>query len=506
MRRRAFLALVLGLLFVSSEFARAQQQALLPYSLLKLDLASRTNAISADQSNRVWVATNAGVAALLGTSLVPGFPLNSNDFKTLTGGDSNVIDVTFGDLSDGENFFLGFSNAVVFGRALSERSPSFNDTPLTLNAPLRSLASDRKKTLWAATNEGLLQWKLGGSVPDKSSQILQEGDAIHPVAVAPWVSAGSTPTADPAAVFFSETNQRLYVARAGDANARTLVDVNLSAVVGMDFEPDDPANPTDGNLWVAGSQGGSRVIVRYPGETLKGESPGDAAPESFSITALRSQSELRDLTVEKITGTIWIGTTEGAYFQRPQDGVLADADCTGQDASCIGWRLESSTAADRVDVAFADGSGNLWFGTDRGVRTFIVRLLTLSSSRYLGEVTASALLEDLPNFAANGKSGETAALDITVGGTKKTITATEVGDTGEFVFSFSFSVSAAPAESSVFSVASSTTGVPVEAKYTFRDSLGAERSLTAVSSWANIVPFEDGLIVDGPCFIEALKR
>ena len=510
MRRLLLGMLICGAFAGLSTPVAAQLSVSLTFAQMSLNTSSRVNAIASDQTNRVWVATTSGVAALLGDTVAPGFPLNTNDFDDVTGGDANVLGVAFGLLSDGENFFLGFSNSVVYGRVISDRGVSFAPTVLGLKDPFRDLASDDTTALWVATNGGLFAYELGGAVPEEQSTVFRSGEAIYPIAVSTWVSVqlqGTTP--DPAVVFFSEATERLYLARFGDSTSKNLANSGLSSVVGMDFEADTAANPLDGDLWIAGDRGGQRVVVRYPGEALKGPVPGDAQPVSFTVSALRAQIGIRDLAVDKVTGAVWLATSEGAYSQLPVDGTLADRDCTGNtDPACVGWRAAPLVPAERVDVAFGDPSGNLWFGTENGLSGILVRLLTLSSARYIGTGTqATATLDDLPSFANNGVAGESALLDVTVGSSKKTLTGTEEGDTGQFVVTFGFSTSAVPPDAPIFQVSgtSGEGGVPIQATYTYLGPEGEERFLTAVASWADEKPFEDDAFIGGPCFIRNLR-
>ena len=77
------------------------------------------------------------------------------------------------------------------------------------------------------------------------------------------------------------------------------------------------------------------------------------------------------------------------------------------------------------------------------------------------------------------------------------------GDTGRFVQVFFFSLSPS-STSDVFEVSSSADDVPVLAAYPFDDSLGNPQELTAAATWANIVPFEDDLIIGEKCFLRSL--
>jgi hypothetical protein len=499
MLHRSALLLVLAAVFAAATPAGAQREFFLSYSSLGIGFATRTNAIAIDRGNRTWFATDVGAAILIGDQTASFSPLTQSDFVGTT---ANVFDVDFGVLTDGENFFLGFVDRIEFGRALDDRV-SISSLVLDVSEGLRSMASDELESLWVGTNDGLQEWVLGGDSPQLANRVFRPGDAIDPVEVAPWLTGPpDDQVRDPAVVLFSEDQSRLYLARATDVTATLLQNPNLSPVAGFDFESDDPDQLSDGDLWVGGTRAGSaQVIVRYPGQVLKGSNPGDAAPESFGFNV--SLRTILDIAVQPVTGVIWVATDRGAYFQEPIDDSLSSQDCTNADETCRGWRLQDSTVTDRIDVVFADPSGNIWFGTDRGARGLLVRLLTLDSSRYLGDgATATASLEDLVAFAGNGQE-DTATVDATVGNTTKPLTSMEEDDTGQFSFSFTFSTSTESDDT--FLVSSGTEGVPVVVTYTFLDAVGNQRSLIATASWANIVDFDDDFFINGPCFLRTLS-
>src|SRR5512133_3214282 len=78
----------------------------LSMSALKLGLAEQVTALQADGANRVWAATDKGVAAILVKQLANFFPLTATDLKT----SANVGSVAFGKVGEPveENFFLGY--------------------------------------------------------------------------------------------------------------------------------------------------------------------------------------------------------------------------------------------------------------------------------------------------------------------------------------------------------------------------------------------------------------
>ena len=143
MHHRCWLWLTAAALVFAAARAEAQRAVTLDYSQLQMPNASRGNEIEADLTNTVWFTTDAGVTAIQGDQQAPGFPLNINDFL---GNSAFVSDVTFGELTDGENFFLGFPfngppSTFEYGRVLDDRSVSIN-AAVAVPEELRRLASD----------------------------------------------------------------------------------------------------------------------------------------------------------------------------------------------------------------------------------------------------------------------------------------------------------------------------------------------------------------------------
>jgi hypothetical protein len=95
-------------------------------------------------------------------------------------------------------------------------------------------------------------------------------------------------------------------------------------------------------------------------------------------------------------------------------------------------------------------------------------------------------------------------VEATVGGETKPLTATEDGDTGQFTFRFTISLSTDSDDT--FLVGSTAEAVPIVVVYPFIDADGNEQTLVATASWANIVDFQDDLFINGPCFLDTLSR
>ena len=276
-----------------------------------------------------------------------------------------------------------------------------------------------------------------------------------------------------------------------------------------------------GNLWaattlaVAGFPQVLKFEVNEASNGLTGVSrafplnpfvPGDP-PAGFAPT---------DIAVDPVSERVWVttesnqGARPDAYFQNPVDaeGNLNELPATN------GWERRSSTFSDPRTVVHADTSGNAWLGMAGGngaINGYVVRLLTLDKSRYLGDDTGVASLEDLDRFGNNGDPNEETTITIAVGSESAPFTVTEQDDTGRFSQSFRIVPSdTAGVEGNVFQVNSSASDVPVVASYTFTGAndppTDPPRELTAIASWANIVPFDDDLWIGNDlCFLRSLR-
>lgn len=492
--------------------ALAQRFVSLSYSQLGLGIATRVTDLGLDTLGRTWVTTNEGVTAVEnGDSRATFFPFRANDGLL----NNEVRAVTFGKVgsSDAESFFLGFSSGIQWGRILNGIDLGDDlvvGTPTDARNSVNELAADRSGTpisptarrrLWAATAGGLVAWDIGGQAPGANP------DSVL-TAVAPITHVVASPPAwgeDLAAV--ASSGRDLYLVRAQDSNPSSFFTTTGAGNTVADLTFDG-----DGNLWLLTT---GRDVIRFDVafDTAPPNQGSFLQPNPFRFdNALRTANSL---AVDSFTGTVWLGTDLGAYFQTPLTGNLASRVCGAADTPGIGcWALDSTpnfTQADRVDEVLADASGNTWFGTSRGLKGRVFRLLSLDQDTYLGPgATAVVSLEDLLTFAGNGIPGEpipdpaagetpVPRITITVRTVTQTLTGEELDDTGRFTFTVPLA--------NIGPLPASGEKVPVSVSYTFRDANLANRTLpprTAI--WANIAPFEDDAWIGGPCFLEALGR
>jgi len=200
---------------------------------------------------------------------------------------------------------------------------------------------------------------------------------------------------------------------------------------------------------------------------------------------------------------IWVGTDVGAFFQieDPAAGELTTA----------GWVQADTGGADQFVKVYVDPSGNLWFGSSFGVRSLLSRLVTVSSTRFVGFGARATidLLDVNPN--APGPAPETPPETLTVDIVKQgsdtpevTLTATRQPGTNSYQASFTFAAETVEGQS--LGVTSSAENAVFEVLYRFGPET-ARRELPRPSfSWANVVEFEDDAWIGGPCFLSALGR
>ncbi len=477
----------------------AQRDVTLTYLNLKVRSASQTNGFAVDQVNQVWVATNGGLPALQGGALAPFFPLNENSDGLLA---DNVQAVAFGPLQVGttgdEHFFLGFgagAHGIQHGRILANTglSPRPPDKLLrqTAGGPedtVFALASDGVRSLWAGTAGGLVEWEIGAALspPRQVARVFRGGESVRALAVAPWGS-------DPAVLFL--TPDRLYVVRRGDSTATRVGSVAFGAGTRLAFESRVPPPETDAGLWVASGQD----LRRYVGGDLRGNKPGDA-----SATSVRVDWNINDVAVDPLSGAVWIATPKGAYFQEPEGSppALVAADCTNSAVPCRGWRRLG--VEEEVHRVFLDRYGNPWRSTKDGLRVRLLRLLTLSGRRFVGDSARATIILEDASLAGNGVRDEPPiqVVKLPEGETVLKLTAAEdAADGGRFTAAFGFSPTAggpgvlkvAPDDRFQVVYRFTVNGLPL-------DITGPE------FSWSNEKPFEDDLWIGGGCFLKALGR
>lgn len=484
MSRRLLAGLVGAVILAAPHFALAQRAVSLSFAQLGLGtIPSRVPALAADRTNQVWVATDQGASGVQGDARAPFFPFRAGDGLL----SNDVRALTFGQVGTDENFFLGFPNGIQHGRLISTSGLQLTGSLLAGPAQdsrnlVNALASDGARTVWAATAGGLVEWDISGQSPTLGTTFLPGAGALTRVAVAPWPG-------DRAAV--ASAGRELFLVRTTSNPATTSFFTAAAPVADIAFDP-------AGNLWALSER---RDVIRFNAAIDRASGQGSFPTRSdFAIGV--SPRATRALAVDPFTGTVWVGTDLGAYFQTPLEGTLGSRVCGGGDEPGVGcWALDTTanfTQAERVDRVFADPSGNTWFGTNRGLRGRIVRLLSLDSSTYLGGGAQAVIsLEDLPGFAGNGRA-DTAAVAVAVGTASTTVEATEADDdSGRFTFTVALA--------EVADVPGSD-GVEVRVEYAFLDPDQMERTLVARARWANIVSFEDDLWIGGLCFLEALRR
>lgn len=469
MSHRRAAAFLTAVVLATPSLAAAQRTLSLSFSTLGLGIATRVNDLAGDGANRVWVATDEGVTAVLGENRAPFFPFRQRDGLL----SDSVRAVAFGKVGNDENFFLGFPTGIQHGRVVGTSGLQLGGDLKTGNNDrdsINGLASDGTTVVWAATAGGLVGWNITGQSP-------RQGDVLLPGASVSHVAAGPT-----GVVAFSSGGTVFLV-----PNAQTAFATVAGTVRDLTFD-------ADGNLWASTS---NNAIIRFqagPDRALLSPAVRLDLPR-FDVSGFRSPGPL---AVDALEGTPWLAAVDTRTARPEGNTYFLAADNTWQQDQ--GEALFASTSA-----LLADAAGNLWFGTDRGVRARIVRFLVLDQSRYLGEgARATLLLEDL-SFAGNGGAPDQASVTVTAGGAPKTLQATEQeGDAGKFSFSFGFSLASDAPD--VFLVTSTADGVPIEVAYDFTGTDGVVRTLTATGSWANVEPFEDDLWLGGPCFLRALGR
>lgn len=466
----------------------------LSFSSLKLGLANRVNAVQADGANRVWAATDKGVAAVLVKQLAPFFPLTKAS-DGLRG--DNVTAVAFGNLGGEENFFLGFgtegATGIQYGRVLSDtglqpKPPAFLERKQTGDpngVNLINGLSTNGDRLWAATQGGLVEWVLGGDTPSPGTILLKESPVEH-VATDPW-AATDAPTV------YSSGGDLFAVPAEGHFDSLG----TSYAVISLAF---DGAR----TLWVAAVRSGSVYeLYRYP-YTGDPAHPYDASNNRGGPFALGGTRQIRSIAADPLNpaGTvIWVGTDVGAFFQ------VVDPATGGLTAD---WTQATTGAADQNVKVYVDPSGNLWFGSNFGVRSLLSRLVTINSTRFVGYgATATIDLLDV-NPNAPGPAPETPPETLTVDIVKQgsdtpelTLTAKKVpGTASSYRATFTFAETTGPGK---LGVTSSTENVVFEVLYRFGPDLSRELPRPSFS-WANIVKFEDDALIGGPCFLNTLGR
>lgn len=200
---------------------------------------------------------------------------------------------------------------------------------------------------------------------------------------------------------------------------------------------------------------------------------------------------------------VWVGTDQGAYFGSFNE-TLGKFTETGDH----GWVAANTGGSDHNVRVYVDPSGNLWFGhgsdadpLDGGVRSLLSRLLTLSSSRFVGYAAkATVTLLDVnpdtdPPVVYVVKAGAAvSAPELTLAATKNS--------NGTYSASFGFAEATVPGQK--LGVTSATRDSAFEVAYAFGPT-GARKELPrARFTWANVVPFDDDAWIGNACFVKSL--
>jgi len=454
-------------------------------------------AVASDAANRVWVVTANRVSATVGGARVSLLPFFAAETGLPIG--ATLRAVTFatpaGKSADGEHFYLGSNRGIAWGRLAS--TVEFGEvlmfdagSPADLDA-VHGVASDGKDWLWSATDGGLVRWDLSAVAPRApgDTEIFLDGSghgAVRSVAAAPWGGVAATDGGHLHLVSAVGTQTQVH-----DLGSRNFQRIAFAA---------------DGSLWAV-TTGVGNPILKF---AVNGTEDGLVGPPlEYPFTPDNPPGGMlpRDLAVDRITGRVWVTITganqdagKNAYHQLPD----AVGNLTGGAWERVFNPFDAHT------VVHADVSGNIWLGmggdsTD-ALNGYVVRLLNLDKSRYLGDTNGVVSLVDYAVFADNGAANETATVTLSVGSESRDFEVIEQDDTGRFTQTFQISPSgAAGGEGSLFLASSTADDVAVEATYVFTDANAAERKLSAFATWANIVPFDDDLWVGGGlCFVRSL--
>ncbi|MDF1556488.1 MAG: hypothetical protein P1P84_25750, partial [Deferrisomatales bacterium] len=437
--------------------------------------------VGSDATNRVW-AVNAGrVSAALGSVRAPLLPITVADTPLAAAARFRSVSfaVPAGNTGDGEHFYLGSSAGIAWGRLASkieQKSPLLVAPPTGGPWPadadpnfVNDTANDGGDWLWSATRRGLVLWDLGLSDPNSTSPARYLDDyptsATHDgwidrVAVTPW---GDAAAADGDLLWLVDV----------DGNETLVRELGSGVFAGITFD-------AAGNLWAATTSTVSSVpqLLKFEADGALGTPPtgltggvknfplnpfvGSGVPAGFLPT---------DIAVDGLTGRVWVTTSSSnqgamktAYFQDPADasGDLND-DPGGNNWEVVSRDFDSHT------VVHTDTAGNAWFGmagSSEALNGYVVRLLTLDKSRYLGGATGVATLFDL-SLAGSGS----ALISIAVASDNREFSPAETpAGSGTFVQTFRIVPSGeAGGSGEEFLASSSATDVPVKASYTFTD-------------------------------------
>lgn len=546
--RMKFISRILAAAFLALYFCGASKAAVVTsYTLDRLfgplaDATARVTDIDVDTANRVWFTTNkVGVTALSGNTVASGFPL----FLSLTDADftPNLSSVAFGPVGAEKqpNFFLGANGSVsgvLYGRMLATGMSLAVDH--TLNAELNSppvnttrvnvMAKDEETRIWLGTDLGLTWVEL----PNLTVATTIHAPGVADKNILHVVDSSAAQTG--AEAFFSTANG-LYLVRPSPQNDWFFFTYsnNLNGIGGI-------AVDLAGNLWVAeagfGSITKSRVILRFAKDDIKawvngGVEPTPAIsrfdPGDLARSVYNDERFINTLEVSPSTGDVWLGTTLGAFFQKPDlagqmsphlcgqgldwDSSLDDEDAAGDPctATATGWRPTPQSATETTSATtesfgaiYLDELGNSYLGSNRYIRAIISRNLSMSGTRFIGEnARVTLVLLDDTVLPANAK------VTVKVDANSRDITMTQT-EPGRYVTSFGFTFSGTfnPVDPQNRFPVTSSKASTIDVSYTFVDDANVTHVFSLpTATWVEIAPFQDDLwLGGGPCMIKTLDR
>lgn len=517
---------------------------------INIQRATRINDLAQDGANRTWFATQgagAGAATIVGTALVDAgspFPINTGDSGYLLSND--LSSVVFAAMGGQEHFFLGSATDPVGVRAgRLTVGVDFVGTPLfAATGAVNALATNGSGKVWVGTESGLRRVDLSGSVPGEEDPNPSVSGPIRRLAD---VSAAFGGTPAVAYVHSDTASDELRIHTGTVLVALPLFqDLSLTTerVEALFFQEAGAGGPA---LWAVEDDtntSGQRWLVRY--DNL-GTTPviGMAVPidrPCFDDNNLQDRCNPTDLAINSVTGEFWLATAKGALFQVPDalgqlnprvcgpgtDPFITSDDEFAPGDPCTtvasGWRPVprrlgepiAGSPEENYGAVLADPAGNVWLGSDFGLRSLIVRYLTLSGTRFIGldkravvtleDGEAEAIL-DLPDDPDDDPTLPDLPITVQVGATAvKFYVLPDVDGVYRLAFGFTSAADNDPVADPLhrFSVTPSVEGEDILVFYEFKDALGTLRKLEARATWAEIVPFEDDLWIGGPCFLDLL--
>jgi hypothetical protein len=252
--------------------------------------------------------------------------------------------------------------------------------------------------------------------------------------------------------------------------------------------------------------------------------PNDADSAALGSNPLpNDRRRINAISVNNATSELWLATDKGAFFQDFSLGTLnpkvcslgtdwadPDDDLDITDTPCTtagnGWHPvpQKNSELTRATVenfgaVLSDVGGNVWLGSDAGLRAVIARVMALSGTRFIGVgATVGVSLTDITVV-----DGDPVTVEVEVGSETATLPLTGSGGDYSASFGFTLGTTSTAAPPYLFQVEPTAAGVPITVTYNSLDGLV---QLIATASWAEIIDFEDDLWIGGPCMIRAMER